>query len=50
MAPRLAHVQTSWAGLAGTLALIGLVGMLASVAAVSGALRTPLLPALKAER
>ena len=31
-------------------AVIAAVGMLASIAAVSGALRTPLLPALKAER
>jgi len=50
VAPRLAQIQTSWTGLALTLATIAAVGMLASIVAVSGALRVPLLPALKAER
>jgi len=49
-APRLAQIHTSWAGLGLTLVAIAAVGMLASVAAVAGALRVPLLPALKAER
>ena len=50
VAPRLAQIHTSWTGLALTLVVIAAVGMLASVAAVYGALRVPLLPALKAER
>ena len=50
VAPRLAQIHTSWTGLGLTLAAIAAVGMLASVAAVAGALRVPLLPALKAER
>ncbi|NIM00368.1 MAG: ABC transporter permease, partial [Acidobacteria bacterium] len=50
VAPRLAQVHTSWSALGVTLAVIAAVGMLASVAAVAGALRVPLLPALKAER
>ena len=50
VAPRLASVHTSWGELALTLVVIAAVGMLASVAAVAGALRVPLLPALKAER
>ena len=50
VAPRLAQIHTSWGGLVGTFVLIAAVGMLASIVAVSGALRTPLLPALKAER
>jgi ABC-type antimicrobial peptide transport system permease subunit len=50
VAPRLASIHTSWGGLALTFVAIAAVGMLASVAAVSGALKTPLLPALKAER
>jgi hypothetical protein len=50
VAPRLAQIHTSWTALGLTLAAIAAVGMLASVAAVAGALRVPLLPALKAER
>jgi len=50
VAPRLSQIHTSWTGLVVTLAAIAAVGMLASVAAVYGALRVPLLPALKAER
>ena len=50
VAPRLAQIHTSWTGLGLTLAAIAAVGMLASIAAVAGALRVPLLPALKAER
>lgn len=38
-----------WISLALTLALVFLVGLAASLAAVAGALRTPLLPALRAE-
>ena len=49
-APRLAQIHISWASLGLTLATIAAVGMLASIVAVSGALRVPLLPALKAER
>ena len=49
VAPRLARVNTSWTTLVLTLAVIAAVGMLASIAAVWGALRVPLLPALKAE-
>ncbi len=50
VAPRLATIHVSWGSLAGTLGVILAVGMLSSVLAVRGALRTPLLPALKAER
>ena len=50
VAPRLAQIHTSWTGLGLTLLAIAIVGMLASIAAVAGALRVPLLPALKAER
>lgn len=49
-APRLARIHISWTGLGLTLATIAAVGMLASIVAVFGALRVPLLPALKAER
>jgi len=49
-APRLAQIHISWTSLGLTLAAIAVVGMLASVMAVSGALRVPLAPALKAER
>ena len=50
VAPRLATIHVSWGSLFGTLGVILAVGMLSSVLAVRGALRTPLLPALKAER
>lgn len=52
IAPRfaLADVELPWAALLPTLAAVLLVGMLASLVAVAGALRVPLLPALKAER
>jgi ABC-type lipoprotein release transport system permease subunit len=49
VAPRLATIHAPWGTLAATLAAVLFVGMLSSVAAVSGALRTPLLPALKEE-
>jgi ABC-type antimicrobial peptide transport system permease subunit len=49
VAPRLADLQLPWLSLAVTLVLIALVGMLASIAALVGALRVPMLPALKAE-
>ncbi len=42
--------EVPWGGLAGTLALVFTVGIAAGAVAVSSALRTPLLPALKAER
>ena len=52
VAPRLLGeaVRLDWASLALTLVVVLAVGMLASVAAVLGALRAPLLPALKSER
>jgi hypothetical protein len=50
VAPRLATVHVPWLSLLITLAAVALVGMAASLAAVRGALRIPLLPALKAER
>ena len=50
VAPRLATIHVDWLSLFGTLAVVVLVGMLSSVFAVIGALRVPLLPALKAER
>jgi ABC-type antimicrobial peptide transport system permease subunit len=50
VAPRLLTLPVSWGGLLGTLGTVLVVGMLASVGAVLGALRIPLLPALKAER
>jgi ABC-type lipoprotein release transport system permease subunit len=50
VAPRLATIHVPWASLLGTLAIVLAVGMLSSVLAVRGALRIPLLPALKAER
>ncbi|MCP3978851.1 MAG: ABC transporter permease [bacterium] len=50
VAPLLSTVHVPWAALGGTLVVILIVGMLSAVAAVAGALRVPLLPALKAER
>ncbi len=52
IAPRFAlgTSELPWGALLPTLAAVLLVGMLASLAAVLGALRVPLLPALKAER
>ncbi len=52
IAPRfaLAAVELPWGALLPTLAAVLVVGMLASLVAVIGALRVPLLPALKAER
>lgn len=41
--------QVPWFSLAATLGVVFLVGMLASVVAVRGALRIPLIPALRAE-
>jgi hypothetical protein len=49
VAPRLASLHVPWLSLLVTLAAILAVGMLSSIAAVVGALRVPLLPALKAE-
>jgi ABC-type antimicrobial peptide transport system permease subunit len=48
--PRLTQIEAPWGSLAATLGAVLAVGMLASVTAVAGALRTPLLPALKEER
>jgi hypothetical protein len=48
--PRLATIHVPWASLGATLGVILAVGLLSSVFAVAGALRVPLLPALKAER
>ncbi|HXV76651.1 MAG TPA: ABC transporter permease [Candidatus Polarisedimenticolaceae bacterium] len=48
--PRLLRLDVPWLSIATTLGIVVAVGMLASVAAVRGALRVPLLPALKAER
>ena len=42
-------MHVPWGSLGGTLFAITAVGMLACVLAVLGALRVPLLPALKAE-
>jgi hypothetical protein len=50
LAPRLASIDVPWGSLAVTLGVVWAVGMLSSLAAVRGALRIPLLPALKAER
>ena len=50
VAPRLASIDVPWGSLALTLGIVLAVGMLSSLAAVRGALRVPLLPALKAER
>jgi ABC-type antimicrobial peptide transport system permease subunit len=50
VAPRLATIHVPWGSLVLTLVSVAAVGMLASVVAVAGALRIPLLPALKAER
>jgi len=50
VAPRLASIDVPWGSLAGTLGVVLAFGMLSSLAAVRGALRVPLLPALKAER
>jgi hypothetical protein len=50
VAPRLTVVEVPWASLLTTLAVVIVVGMLSSTIAVLGALRVPLLPALKAER
>ncbi len=52
IAPRFAlgTSELPWAALLPTLAAVLVVGMLASLVAVLGALRVPLLPALKAER
>jgi ABC-type antimicrobial peptide transport system permease subunit len=50
VAPRLTSIHVPWASLGVTLGVILVVGLLASVVAVAGALRVPLLPALKAER
>jgi hypothetical protein len=49
VSPGLVGRQVPWGSLAATLVLVFAFGMLASVAAVAGALRTPLLPALKSE-
>ena len=51
VAPHLAAhaARVPWPSLAGTLALVFLTGLAASLAAVRGALRVPLLPALRAE-
>jgi ABC-type lipoprotein release transport system permease subunit len=48
--PRLAAIDVPWRSIAATLVVVLIVGLLASLAAVRGALRAPLLPALKAER
>lgn len=50
VAPRLASIDVPWGSLALTLGVVLAFGMLSSLAAVRGALRVPLLPALKAER
>jgi ABC-type antimicrobial peptide transport system permease subunit len=50
VAPRLASIDVPWGSLALTLGIVLAFGMLSSLAAVRGALRVPLLPALKAER
>ena len=50
VAPRLASVHVPWTPLVATLVGVLAFGMLSSIAAVVGAMRTPLLPALKAER
>jgi hypothetical protein len=50
VAPRLASIDVPWGPLAATLGIVLAFGMLSSLAAVRGALRVPLLPALKAER
>jgi hypothetical protein len=50
VAPRLAAIDVPWLSILATLGVVLLVGLLSSVAAVRGALRAPLLPALKAER
>ena len=50
VAPRLAAIHVPWTPLVVTLGAVLVVGMLSSIVAVAGALRTPLLPALKAER
>ncbi len=49
VAPHLAG-QLPWRSLGATLLLVFAVGILAGAVAVAAALRTPLLPALKAER
>ena len=49
VAPHLAGAHLPWAGLAATLAAVLAVGLLSCAAAVAASLRTPLLPALKAE-
>jgi len=48
VAPRLTVLHVPWVSLATTLGAILVVGMLSSAVAVLGALRVPLLPALKA--
>jgi hypothetical protein len=48
--PRLAHVDVPWVSLVVTLAAVLAVGLVSAVAAVRGAMRVPLLPALKADR
>jgi len=48
--PRLASIDVPWASIAATLGIVLVVGLLSSLAALRGALRAPLLPALKAER
>ncbi len=50
VAPRLASIDVPWRSLGALLAVVLATGMLASLAAVQGALRTPLLATLKAER
>ncbi len=50
VAPNLRGGHVPWTSLLSTLAAVWVVGMLSSVLAVRGTLRTPLLPALKAER
>lgn len=50
VAPNLRGGHVPWTSLLLTLAAVWVVGMLSSVLAVRGTLRTPLLPALKAER
>ena len=50
VAPRLAVLDVPWGSLAATLGLVLAVGLLSCLFALRGALRVPLLPALKAER
>ncbi len=50
IAPRLAETDLPWGSLGGTLLLVLALGLLSSIVAVLGALKVPLLPALKSER